>query len=378
MAVPRTTRWAIEPHTKTKHLILQRYLHAWLPMMAKHNGRILFVDGFAGPGRYSKGEEGSPLIALKALLDHPHFQRPQPQREVVFIFIEREKDRTSALERELEIFTGARNMPNWVKHYVIHGEFAAVITEAFSRLESKGHRPAPTFAFIDPFGFSGVPMKVIARIVKNPRCECLITFMYESINRFLSHPKSEISTHFDELFDTRDWEELLEERIPDRRRDRLVNLYCQQLVTSVGLKYLRLFEMMNRGNRTEYFLVFGTNSEDGLSKMKAAMWKADPIGGRVFSDRTETRQMVFLKPEPDLTPLKNLLRQKFQGHGPVGIEEIQRFVLVDTPYSETIHLKQRTLKPMETDKPPLIKVSRPQDVRTRPGEYPPGTRITFL
>lgn len=58
MAPPRATHWALEPHTQAKHLILRRYLEAWLPIMATHNGRIVFVDGFAGPGRYVGREEG--------------------------------------------------------------------------------------------------------------------------------------------------------------------------------------------------------------------------------------------------------------------------------------------------------------------------------
>jgi three-Cys-motif partner protein len=44
---------------------------------------------------------------------------------------------------------------------------------------------APTFAFLDPFGFSHMPIHLIERIVRNSRCEGLITFMYEEINRFL-------------------------------------------------------------------------------------------------------------------------------------------------------------------------------------------------
>ena len=47
--------WELKPHTQTKHLILKRYLNAWLPIMARYNGRILLIDGFAGRGRYSKG-----------------------------------------------------------------------------------------------------------------------------------------------------------------------------------------------------------------------------------------------------------------------------------------------------------------------------------
>src|SRR6266496_1340896 len=32
---------------------------------------------------------------------------------------------------------------------------------------------------IDPFGFKGLPMALVARIVRHPRCECLVSFMYE-------------------------------------------------------------------------------------------------------------------------------------------------------------------------------------------------------
>ena len=64
MSAPRTTLWAIEPHTRAKHEILRRYLEAWTPILASSHRVILYVDGFAGPGAYAGGEEGSPIIAL--------------------------------------------------------------------------------------------------------------------------------------------------------------------------------------------------------------------------------------------------------------------------------------------------------------------------
>lgn len=376
MAVPKTTRWAIEPHTRTKHRILQTYLHAWLPMMSTFSGRILFVDGFAGPGRYMGGEDGSPLIALKALLDHPFFTKPQAGREVVFFFIEQKTDRACALGEEIEDFKALRGIPEWVKIHVIEGEFAPVMTNLLDRIEQKGTHLAPTFAFIDPFGFAGVPMEVIARIAKNPSCECMITFMYESINRFLS--VAEIEVHYDQLFGTTSWRKVRTEREPEKRRDGIVNLYGQQLNEVARFKHNRTFEMVNMGNRTEYFLFFATNNRHGISKMKVAMWKADPVQGEVFSDRTQTDQLVLIEPEPNLSHLIDLLRQRFLGRGAVAIRQVEDFVLFDTPYSEKIHLKQRTLKPMEQSEPPLISVVRPWGSPNRPGSYPLGTLITFL
>jgi GMT-like wHTH domain len=82
---PKTTIWDLEPHTAAKHEILRRYLQAWAPILSQGNfPQLVFVDGFAGPGRYSKGEEGSPLIAVKAAVEQPRPIRAQ----VDFHFIE--------------------------------------------------------------------------------------------------------------------------------------------------------------------------------------------------------------------------------------------------------------------------------------------------
>ncbi len=41
------TIWNLDPHTAKKHEILRRYFEAWLPIMARWNGRVVYIDGFA-------------------------------------------------------------------------------------------------------------------------------------------------------------------------------------------------------------------------------------------------------------------------------------------------------------------------------------------
>lgn len=372
MTSPSETIWPIEPHTLIKHRILERYLQGWLPVMAKTNGRIHFLDGFAGPGRYSGGEIGSPLIALKALLSHPHFKKANNQREVVFSFFEQDKSRADALREELKRVS----LPSWVSCNVFDGEFAPLLSSILDKFQAEGSQLAPTFAFIDPFGFAGVPMGLIARIATNAKCECFITFMYEEINRFLSVPS--VAEHYDALFGTSKWREIVDETDSGRRRDRIADLYRKQLETVAGFKYVREFQMVNRGNRTKYFLYFGTKSEKGLSLMKAAMWKADPGGGEIFSDRTNENQVVLFEPSPDFGRLGSMLAQRFRGQGPIDISEIEKYVLIETPFSETMHLRKRTLGQMEKSGPKLIDVYRPKGHVNRAGSYPPGTKIKFV
>jgi hypothetical protein len=51
----KTTTWTLEGHTQGKYLVLTEYMGAWLPIMTKWNGRVLFIEAFVGPGEYSGG-----------------------------------------------------------------------------------------------------------------------------------------------------------------------------------------------------------------------------------------------------------------------------------------------------------------------------------
>ena len=377
MAVDGTV-WPIEPHTLAKHRILRRYLDAWLPILGRWNPRIVIIDGFAGPGRYLGGEEGSPLIALRALLDHPRMQTPRDRLEVRFCFIEERADRAAALDHELAVFRAQRPLPSWVHVDVANTEFATFMNGVLTEVETRRQALAPTFAFIDPFGFSGVPMQLIERIARNPKCEVLISFMLESINRWAWFGNPAIEAHLNELFGTTAWKALAQERDPGRRRDGLVELYQTHLITKAGLQYVINFEMVDRGNRTEYFLYFGTKSLKGLSVMKQAMWKTDPMGGQLFADRIDPNQLVLMPAIGAPASLSELLQREFRGKGWISTDEfkeVEAFVLTKTIYSEKMHLRRLTLATMERER--LIEVRRPAGKRAIAGQYPAGTRIRF-
>ena len=94
--------WPIPPHTQAKHEILRHYLGAWFPILATTQRRLLYIDGFAGPGEYKGGEDGSPIIALKIAKGHKLSSKLQrPGMELVFFFIEVNEARFQNLERKL-------------------------------------------------------------------------------------------------------------------------------------------------------------------------------------------------------------------------------------------------------------------------------------
>jgi len=247
MARSMQSLWDIEPHTKAKHEILKRYLDAWFPILATYNQRIVYLDGFCGPGRYKGGEDGSPIIAIKKALNH--FGRLQ-DRKISFIFIDERKDRIEHLRSEIASMT----IPSNFSIFTEISEFEKTVSQILRDLKSKNLNLAPTFAFIDPFGFKGIPFSLVKELLNNPKTEVFINIMADFINRFVEHPDANTRQHIVELFGSDQALELIANG--GDRLETLRQLYQTQLQTCA--KYVRYFEMKNEQGRLIYYLFFAS------------------------------------------------------------------------------------------------------------------------
>lgn len=359
MAIHRNTLWELEPHSRGKHHLLRRYVQAWLPIMTRYQQRVVLVDAFAGPGRYIDGEEGSPLILLRAYLEHAF--RPRMTAEVVYLFIEERADRVAHLRKEVEAF----ELPGNLAVEIEEGTYEDNFRRRLGELQRAGDRLAPSFVFLDPFGYSDVPMDLTELVLQFQRCEVLIYMPLPFVARFLSRDGQEhgLTT----LFGSDRWREA----IPLAGPERLVflhDLFRDQLQAS-GCTYVRSFEIQSDASHG-YHLFFGTNSLLGLEKMKEAMWSLDPLTGQRFGDSTDSDQLVLFAGGPDFNRLLAELRQHF-GNDEFSIEAADRYTLVSTAYAKA-HLRTRTLAPAER-RGELEATS----ARARARTYPDGTRLRF-
>ena len=364
MAKPKDTVWAIEQHTLAKHQILRSYLNAWLPIMSTHNGRLVYIDGFAGPGIYTGGEPGSPIIALQAYLEHKY--RARMPAQLVYAFIEEDGLRWERLKAEV---AKLGPLPGNVTVDIQHGAFEEIFSGTLDHIEEKGTNLAPTFAFIDPFGYAQASMKLSGRFLQFERCEVLIYVPFPFIARFLTRAGQENA--LTTLFGTDEWK-AARDLSGEARLQLLHDLFQAQLKNECGLKYVRSFEIVTAHPNSGYHLFFGTKHELGLERMKDAMWGIDPEGGQRFADSTSHGQQTLFEPKPDLKPLRKAMIDHF-GDETFSIEDAQRFTLIDTPYRPA-HVKTLTLKVLE-DRGQL-QIVRAKDGRRR-GTYPPGTRMRF-
>ncbi|GLI95327.1 three-Cys-motif partner protein TcmP [Methylocystis echinoides] len=365
MAAPATAIWTLDPHTQAKHVILRKYVDQWLPILS--HGRfpkVVFIDGFAGPGVYEDGSDGSPIIALKAFLDHASPITAQ----VHFHFVEEKGQRADVLAREISKLLEARGKPSNLHYTIYAGE---TFVEAYPKIiAAKSSSSAPMLAFIDPFGWTGAPISIVEDILGRQSSEVLMNFMFEEINRFLAQPEQ--ADNFDALFGGPDWRRFIHTKGTERKVG-IREYYAERLSTLAGARFVRFFEMRNSRDLTDYFLFFATKSQKGLLAMKRAMWRVDDSGAFIFSDATNPNQLVLLDGGPDGREIERQILRQFKGQV-VKVPEIMQFVVEETAYLDT-HFKS-VLKAMEEATPPRLEVvDAPQ--RRRRGTFPDTVTIRF-
>ena len=361
----------MQPHTQAKHGLLRRYLDAWYPILGTTHGRLLFVDGFAGPGRYVGGEPGSPVIALERLLKHKAIDSIlRPGSQALFKFIEERADRCEHLQEEIDKF--ARR--SGVSVEVMHGTFEAHFRAVLSLLNQVATPRTPALVFIDPFGPTGFPMTLVSELAAHPSTEVLINFAYQSLNQFFIRDASK-RARVDELFGGDDWRPALKINKPATCQTFLVNTYMRALANH-GWDGVA-FRMMSVVNQPLYYLVFGTKNRLGKRHFKRAAWHVSPDGTFSYSDFYDPRQLRFenVTDELVISRLAEELIASFAGR-PVPRSELEEFADWH-PVALPTHLTG-ALRDLQDRKPPLIeKVMRSDGTQARRHAFPPESTVHF-
>ena len=330
--MPDTTRWPISEQTEGKLMVLQAYLEQWIPKLGSWNGRILFVDGFCGPGEYAGGEDGSPILALRTFLNHPI--RDQVN-EIGFRFCDEDEARLRHLETRI---ASLGPLPDNCTIGVWHGNFATEMNSVLDVVQ-RGKGLAPSLVMMDPFGVKGIPMSLISRILSENRCEVLVSFMWEVINRRMKTP--EFEPHMTAAFGTEEWKAAKEMPDGETRRVFLFPLYERQL-RAAGAAHVIRYDLF-RGNRHVYSVFFGTQSWKGADAMKRAIWKAAP--DRTFQVRAYNQYQQLMVGGFDPRELEQMLREKFGVNWAHVEREIFPFVGGDTTPFHTSQIIRATLEP---------------------------------
>src|SRR5574341_612401 len=140
-----TDLWNAEPHTLAKIEIVRRYLFLWFRILGTSSNRLVYIDGFSGPGRYLNSDQSSPIAALtsaKTAFDELVRAQRVPT-EWFFYFIDENPKFGSSLKSVIL----ETEWPSQFKQDVQTGTFEEKLTDALKTIRRLPGGMPPTFAF---------------------------------------------------------------------------------------------------------------------------------------------------------------------------------------------------------------------------------------
>jgi three-Cys-motif partner protein len=304
-------KWVYKEHTKVKHEILGKYLNGWARILGKKYNLNIF-DCFAGRGEYideeGKTVKGSPIIILRKVSEvREKMDRPE---KATCVFVENNKNNFQNLHKIVnkEIQNNPKKYQNWLETSFYNDEFVNVAT---SIIKDYGKTLAPSFFFLDPFGFSGIPFEIIKNILSIKRTEVFINFMVRDVNRFLNSDHHKYS--IDKLYGTDNVAKRISNSYPNLQREQaLLKFYRDQLRQDADVKYTFPFKI-NADERlqTTYYLIHCTNHPLGCKLMKEIMYKSGTEGEFGYLGPAEGQ--ISLTVYGGEEKLKEFILKKFAG-----------------------------------------------------------------
>ncbi len=261
---------AFEESTLVKLAIFRDYLKEWLPVfLAARNvywKKVNVFDFFAGPGKDSIGNNGSPLIIVEELL--PHLKNASQRNISVSLhFNENDKAKYDELNNRLVSSDFAEGQYNKL---VENLDFKLAFDKWFPKMNDSD---SANLLFLDQYGVKHITEEVFRQITALKHTDFLFFISSSTIKRFADHPS--IQTYFNV-----DKAEI--DDIPYHQIHRYVLSYYKSLIPSDKPYYLSSFSLRKGSNI--YGLIFGSGHPLGMEKFLSTCWAIDPERGEANFD----------------------------------------------------------------------------------------------
>jgi three-Cys-motif partner protein len=245
-----------------KHELLKRYLPPFGGMTGtqSHDKRVVYLDGYAGEGRYESGEPGSAEIALRVASHHRRLGL-----NLSCFFVEQQAKSFARLE---EVVSGYRNCG--VQAEARRGGVDDVLDDVVRQAVG-----VPLFLFLDPCGLC-LPMERLVDVLaqhrreRRPATELLMNFSMMAVQRLGGHVRSPKGNErslerFDEVCGGAWWREYFAAGRPGQDAAEAVAAeYKRRLALRTDMFVQSVPVAHSPSVKPVYHLVFATRSQYGL------------------------------------------------------------------------------------------------------------------
>jgi three-Cys-motif partner protein len=264
--------YAGREQTGIKHFILRKYLERFAHIIGSRWYTITYVDCFSGPWKSQSDElkDTSFAIALNELRKarNTHAERG---RQITL--------RAMFLERDAAAYAKLQEFAAKVEDVTVetrNSDLAGAINDVIEFVRQGGRSSSFPFFFIDPTGWTGFAMNLIAPLLREQPGEVLINFMTDYIRRFIDHPQQQTSEQFAELFGSGDVkDQVLALTDPQEREDALFTTYAQNVKKTGEFAYACAAIILYPDKDRRFFhLIYATRSRKGVEVFKEVEQRA--------------------------------------------------------------------------------------------------------
>ena len=299
-----------------KHALIEQYLETFTIKIGSQWDRILFVDAFAGPweAHCADFSDTSFGVALSRLESGLKVLREKHRRAPHIVACLIEKDQVAFTK----LATFVKHRPaNGVEVRCFHGAFEDRAPALAAQMPSDR-----TFSFflIDPKGWTGLSMAVIAPLIQRRSSEVLVNVMTSFLHRFadLEHCKDS----YEKFFGRPGVRKIIAAAPPGERQDVVVREYCRSLRDQCGFQHVSSCVVMQPNKKgVKYFMVFATNHVMGIKVFKEAEAKVASLQDEIkFSKEFGDHLPLF--PSDAIDPVSEPLRRKYRDIAFRRVEEL--------------------------------------------------------
>lgn len=311
-----------------KAQIVEKYFHAWsrviVPTVKSRNGKLAYVDLYAGPGRYRDGAASTPLLVLEKAIS-----QSDVAERLITVFNDSNSDLSQTLQDEINKLDGVEALKN--KPIVLNEDISDVYNSYLRDIKI-----IPTFSFFDPFGYKGLSLEILRSFISEWGCDTVFFFNYNRINAGINNPA--VEQHIDALFGKERAQNLrarLVGLVPAQREAVILEELANAL-KEMGGEYVLPFRFMDeKGNRASHFLVFVSKHRKGYEIMKDIMARESSVEDQgvpsfTYSPADASTPLLFSLIQP-LDQLGDQLLERFAGVT-LTMRDVYELHNIDTPF----------------------------------------------
>lgn len=265
MAVNKHFSKPFDDGTKAKLEIFENYLVEWLPVFIsskKYNywDDLIIYDFFAGEGKDSEGNFGSPLLILKTLNKFADLVNTTGVK-ITIILNESNRESLEILQKNINEFEYNRDK---IKVVLFDKSFQDLFLEKFPIMQKSPK--TPRLMILDQFGIKEITEDIFQKLISLERNDFIFFVSSSYIRRFNELP--EFSNYI---------------RIEKKEFDETKPFHCHRVVFDFYKSLInndyRLAPFSIKKGANIYGLIFGTRHPFGLEKFLKVGWSINPHTG---------------------------------------------------------------------------------------------------